>query len=125
MGELLNPHGLHHQQADFLKLFLKKVCTEPEKATFCNNPESYQVRNEERIDEAQFDIMLENDKARIVIENKIFAGDQYSQLYRLWQDAMKDFDGSVKLIYLTLHGSQPSKDSLKNLSENVVKCISV
>ena len=69
--------------------------------------------------------MLENDKARIVIENKIFAGDQYSQLYRLWQDAMKDFDGSVKLIYLTLHGSQPSKDSLKNLSENVVKCISV
>jgi len=124
LAELLNPHGSHHQKADFLKLFLKKMCTGSEESTFCNNPESYRVRSEERIRAAQFDIMLEkgkeNDKARIVIENKILAADQDLQLDR---DARENFDGPIKLIYLTLDDREPSEESLGDLSKDKVQCI--
>ncbi len=115
-----------------MKLFLEKICVKSKETAFYSNPESYRVRSEKRIAQAQFDIMLEKkDEARIVIENKIFAGDQNNQLFRLYQDARKDFDGQVKLIYLTLDGSQPGEDSLESpvqddvsLSQDEFQCIS-
>ena len=134
LAELLNPHGSHYQKADFLKLFLEKICVKSKEPAFAfdSNPESYRVRSEKRIDQTQFDIMLEKkDEARIVIENKILAGDQNNQLFRLYQGARKNFGGQVKLIYLTLDGSQPGEDSLKSpdqddvsLNQDEFQCIS-
>ena len=139
LAELLDPHGSHHQGAAFLKLFLETCVKQKEpgnvqqETAFYNKPESFRVRSEERPDQAQFDILLEKDKeACIVIENKIGAKDQISQLNRLYQDASKRFrDSQIRLIYLTLDGSLPSKESLKaktgqvrDLSLDEVKLIS-
>ena len=121
LAELLDPHGSHRQRAAFLKLFLE-ICVKQEERSnkqqetaFYNKPETYRVRSEERTDQGQFDILLEKEKeACIVIENKIDADDLDSQLNRYYQDARKRFSGSqIKLIYLTLDGSPPSKKSLK------------
>ena len=130
LAELLNPHGSHHQGAAFLKLFLE-ICIEDQEYT---NPETFRVRTEERTDQGQFDIFLEKEKeACIVIENKIYAGDQFRQLNRYYQDTKekKFSDNQIKLIYLTLDGSEPGEESLKaengedsDLSKDDVKLIS-
>ena len=130
LAELLNPHGSHHQGAAFLKLFLE-ICIEDQEYT---NPETFRVRSEERTDQGQFDIFLEKEKeACIVIENKIYAGDQFRQLNRYYQDAINNgfSDNQIKLVYLTLDGSPPDETSLKDengqsggLSMDDVKLIS-
>ena len=114
LAELLNPHGSHHQGAAFLKLFLE-TCINDQEPVVYNNPETFRVRTEERTDQGQFDIFLEKEKeACIVIENKIDAEDQDSQLNRYYQYARKRFsDNQIKLIYLTLDGSPPEEKSLK------------
>ncbi len=121
LAELLNPHGSHHQRATFLKLFLeicikqKEPGNKQQEIAFYHKPESFRVRSEERPGQAQFDILLEKEReACIVIENKIGAEDQDSQLNRLYQDARMRFsDSQIKLIYLTLDGSPPEEKSLK------------
>ena len=114
LAELLNPHGSHHQGVAFLKLFLE-TCIKQQEHAIHNNPETFRVRSEERTDQGQFDILLEKEKeACIVIENKIDAEDQVSQLNRYYQDAGERFsDNQIKLIYLTLDGSTPDEKSLK------------
>ena len=118
LAELLNPHGSHHQGSAFLKLFLETCINKQERdnePAIYNNPEAFRVRTEERTDQGQFDIFLEKEKeACIVIENKIYAGDQFRQLNRYYQDARKNFsDNQIKMIYLTLEGSEPGEESLK------------
>ena len=118
LAELLNPHGSHHQGAAFLKLFLETCIYEKEngqESAVYNNPETFHVRTEEHTDQGQIDIFLEKEKeACIVIENKIYAEDRYSQLNRYYQYAKKRFsDKQIKLIYLTLDGSPPEEKSLK------------
>ena len=111
LAELLNPHGSHHQGAAFLKLFLK-ICIEEQEYT---NPKTFRVRSEEPTEQGQFDIILQKEnEACIVIENKIGAKDQISQLNRYYQDAIaKGFSANqIKLIYLTLDGSPPKEKSL-------------
>ena len=92
LAELLHPHGSHHQGADFLKLFLETcINLEDEELAFYNKPETYRVRSEERTDQGQFDILLEKEReACIVIENKIDARDQDSQLNRYYQYTKRD-----------------------------------
>ena len=116
LAELLNPQGSHRQGAAFLKLFLETCINHEDKEPAVhNNPEAFRVRSEERTDQGQFDILLEKEReACIVIENKIYAEDQDSQLYRYFQDARMRFSGNqIKLIYLTLDGSPPDEKSLK------------
>ena len=118
LAELLNSHGSHRQGAAFLELFLETCIDEKEREgdpAVYNNPETFRVRSEERTDQGQFDIFLEKEKeACIVIENKIYAEDQDSQLNRYYQYAKNRFsDKPIKLIYLTLDGSEPSEESLK------------
>ena len=52
---------------------------------------------------------------QIVIENKIDAGDQYNQLLRYYNQYPKP---TSTLLYLTLYGSNPSKDSIGHLEIN-------
>ena len=123
--DLLNPQGSHRQGAAFQKLFLKVALnpSEPEKYEY---PETFQVRKEAFTDHGRIDILLENNDACIVIENKIYADDQDAQMERYHQYA-KDkgiSEEQIKLVYLTLDGSPPSKGSLGKLSEESVKCLS-
>ena len=110
LAELLDPHGSHRQGAAFLKLFLK-ICIGDQDYT---DLETFRVRSEERTDRGQFDILIEKQKEIcIVIENKIYAGDQPHQLNNYYQDAKENKFNQIKLIYLTLDGSEPSEVSLK------------
>ena len=64
----------------------------------------------------RIDIYLTDGKHSIIIENKIYAGDQHHQMLRYWNYGMSqkgdDMEKSFVLIYLTLDGCSPSKDSL-------------
>jgi len=88
LAELLNPNGSHGQKDAFLKLFLKSFC-------FKNNPinsESCKVEvekhtgfiNEQGTEGGRIDIVITDteSKHQIIIENKIYAGDQANQLFR-------------------------------------------
>ena len=59
----------------------------------------------------------------VVIENKIWAGDQHEQLWR-YAKRLKEQGYTPHLLYLTLDGHDPSEDSVKGLDPKCVKCIS-
>ena len=70
------------------------------------------------------DILVTNTaRQAVVIENKIWAGDQPEQLQR-YHKSLKERgfeDGNIRLLYLTPHGHDPSEDSQGDLD---VACIS-
>ena len=53
----------------------------------------------------------------IIIENKIFAGDQYEQMDRYIEFAKQCSADIKKVFYLTLMGNAPSEDSASNLDQ--------
>lgn len=115
IADFLNPKGLHSQGSIYLKLFFEEVQALNEiKENF--DFENAKVLVEEhtgRIDgeysEGGFiDIVIKDSKNQVVIENKIYAGDQKGQLFRY-----KKKYPMCTLIYLTLKGKQPSEFSYK------------
>ena len=82
------------------------------------------VRREVRIDDdSRADILIETDSACIVIENKIDAPDQPAQLRRYHAYATGQRSTS-KVLYLTLHGDDPTDQSLDGLPLDEIACIS-
>ncbi|KAA9325167.1 PDDEXK-like family protein [Adhaeribacter soli] len=108
IAELLNPKGTHKQGVVFLEAFLKLIeCSDfPAQGTT--------VLNEYR----KIDLLIRNGKKAIIIENKIWAGDQKDQLYRYYQTMLAEGATEIKLIYLTLEGREPSNYSLGPLQGN-------
>lgn len=71
------------------------------------------------------DILIEDSKGcAIIIENKIYAGDQPKQLIRYNNFGEKKYNGEKKdnfsLFYLTLDGSKASKDSAGNINYHCI-----
>ena len=123
--DLLNPQGSHRQGDAFQKLFLK-VALNHSRPDEYGDSGLFQVRKEASTDQGQIDILLENKEACIVVENKIYAGDQSLQLARYYEAAeSKGFSKEqIELVYLTLDGSPPSTEALGYLPEDSVKCLS-
>ncbi len=124
LADLLNPKGSHSQGSAFLKLFLGEICKYSGFDTD-QNFESFRVGKEVRtVNYGQIDILLMKNDLCVVIENKIYADDQAGQIKRYYQYA-RDYgyeDEQIKLVYLTLDGSFPSKESLGNLpKERVIR----
>jgi hypothetical protein len=116
IAEFLNPKGKHSQGSVFLKLFFEEIaCLVGIKENF--DYENARVLVEEHVgtinkeySEGGFiDIVVKDSKHQVVIENKIYAGDQKGQLLRY-----KNNYPNCKLIYLTLDGKKPSEFSYKN-----------
>ena len=109
IAELLDPHGSHGQGATYLRLFLKQL--EGELVNFDPNTAKVEVEHHigavdyERAEGGRIDIMVSDaDNApRILIENKIWAGDVEKQLLRYHH-----FSPTAALVYLTLHGTKPN-----------------
>ena len=118
--ELLHPDGSHGQGDDFLKSFTEIVLGREDYGN-AKNP-----RREDKTDEGRFiDFTLETDNALFAIEMKIDADDQRNQLFDYHKALEKRAGGKeVSLFYLTLDGSEASKYSLGELTENDYKCIS-
>lgn len=106
--ELLDPKGSHGMSTTFLLLFVE-ICKLP-----VLNYENVQVRREH----ANIDILIQDNQHAVVVENKIYAGDQHEQLKRYRDYAVKSFRKPI-LLYLTLDGKEPSGWSTSGLEEKV------
>lgn len=118
IGNLLNAKGNHGQKDIFLKLFIEEI-----KELFEDkaNLESFRTSQSDSIVEkydgrvdyenekgGRIDIFITDGKNGIGIENKIWAGDQYKQLVRYYQE-------NIAIIYLTLNGKEPDQSSKQDL----------
>jgi len=126
IAEFLNPEGSHYQGSIFLDKFLDIIGKQ-------NSNKNWKVQTEFFVEncigngQGRIDIFLYNDSNEfIIVENKIFAGDQQSQIKK-YVECIKKGDSSKKIlvIYLTLDGKKPSEWSLdgytienENLLEN-------
>lgn len=138
LANLLNPKGSHGQRGKFLEAFLKMLqksfpaisadSLELDTPIASVEVEKYIGRQTDS-EGGRIDIYLTDGKHSIIIENKIYAGDQHHQMLRYWNYGMSqkgnDTEKSFVLIYLTLDGCSPSKDSLgEDLKENDIVCLS-
>ena len=129
LAELLNPKGSHEQGDVFLKLFIEEVNEgKTSKPDITYNPKfditDFDTKSAEAFVEfhvgqvsdtegGRIDILITSNKGKIIIENKIYAGDQRNQLVRY-----NNFDEKAPLFYLTLWESQePSDYSKRHLEE--------
>lgn len=138
LANLLNPKGSHGQRGKFLEAFLKMLHKsfpaisadnlELDTANASVEVEKYIGRQTDS-EGGRIDIYLTDGKHSIIIENKIYASDQHHQMLRYWNYEMSqkgdDTEKSFVLIYLTLDGCSPSKESLgEDLKENDIVCLS-
>lgn len=138
LANLLNPKGSHGQRGKFLEAFLKMLqksfpaisadCLELDTTIASVEVEKFIGRQTDS-EGGRIDIYLSDGKHSIIIENKIYAGDQHHQMLRYWNYGMSqkgdDMEKSFVLIYLTLDGCSPSKESLgEYLKENDIVCLS-
>ena len=138
LANLLNPKGSHGQRGKFLEVFLKMLqksfpaisadSLELDTAIASVEVEKFIGRQTDS-EGGRIDIYLTDGKHSIIIENKIYAVDQHHQMLRYWNYGMSqkgdDTEKSFVLIYLTLDGCSPSKDSLgEDLKENDIVCLS-
>lgn len=116
IAELLNPQGSHGCGDEFLKAFIKAV---PSLNGFDieTNQTEIQVEfwigriNEDYTEGGRLDILVSTDTHAIIIENKIHAGDGWKQLLRYHEFAEREYKNNYRILYLTLDGGIPSKES--------------
>ena len=117
IAELLNPKGSHGMKDAFLREFIKisDIDTELDtKEATVETEYSIGYKNNDSTEGGRIDIFVyDNKKNAIIIENKIYAGDQKNQLLRYYNYAFKN-KFKFNIIYLTLYGDAASEDSVGN-----------
>ena len=128
IAALLNPNGLHYQGTLFLKLFLKEI----ELEKWFKNLDSVSVYKEHE----NIDLYLTDGNKHLIIENKIWAGDQPCQIMRyiniIVNNNQEQFKGHIsnsiitkdkmRVIYLTPRAKKiPSQHKLEKIGgENYI-----
>ena len=123
LAELLNPEGSHGCGDAFLAAFLRVVLYNDEKIHDLSKAiitTEYNIGciSEDGMSGGRIDILIEMpNESRLptlIIENKIYAGDQANQLRRYYNWGLGHFysPDKFKILYLTLDGSNPSSDSI-------------
>lgn len=122
IAELLNPNGDHGLGDKFLEAFLD-VLNMHFNDKFIFDTKTAKVEVEHFIGSisddgetgGRIDLFIQDQyKQTIIIENKIYACDQDRQMYRYNHYAKQNLnlkDEQVRLLYLTLEGDVPSKES--------------
>ena len=100
----------------FIELLLPIIGVEKINYKRVNIFSEYSIKDNGRID-IILKFFLEDNKKVVVIENKIYADDQYQQLKRYYDSMLMEGYKSeeIELVYLTLAGAEPSEDSIKGL----------
>ena len=123
---LLDATGKHGQKDLFLKLFIYQLKdrfqTEKNDVLIHFNTEKSQSITEKSIgyktedisNGGRIDIIINDGSNNIIIENKIYAGDQEKQLVRYF-----NHDPKAPLIYLTLGDENPSEDSINHTDKTL------
>ncbi|MDB5150847.1 MAG: hypothetical protein JWQ57_4867, partial [Mucilaginibacter sp.] len=125
IAELLDPKGSHGQKDTFLKLFINLFCFKGNSIDSI----SCKVKVEDNIGKisengtegGRLDISItDKNNHQVIIENKIYAGDQKFQLTRYF-----NYSVNADILYLTLDGKLPSVSSKDELEDGVhYKCYS-
>ena len=127
LAELLNPNGNHGMGNAFLRQFLQLVIKE--QPDYIQSDKVNQNIVERFIGQVteneggRLDIIIEDGNHAVIIENKIYAGDQACQLLRYDNYGKKHFPvpGDYHLIYLTLDGHEANDSSTGNLSLDYIR----
>ena len=116
----LNPQGSHGQGDLFLRLFLQTIENNDEIYLDTSNAKVY---TEYDTGTGRIDILIEDNTGHgIVIENKVYAGDQPEQLIRYNSFAENKYKKeNYTIYYLTLYGYEASDNSANGIA---YKCIS-
>lgn len=111
----LDPQGSHGQKDLFLRLFLQTIETEGDISIDTTNA---QVYTEYDTGNGRIDILIEDNTGYgIIIENKVYAGDQPEQLIRYNTFAKSEAKyEKYTIYYLTLDGSEASDNSAKGVA---------
>ena len=125
IAELLNPKGSHGQNDTFLRLFIERFCFKLNQFDSINCNSNVELHtafiSKDGSEGGRIDIIVTDQRHnKIIIENKIYTGDQDQQLIRY-----HNHDPNADLFYLTLDGKTPGDTSKGNLKDNVdFRCIS-
>ncbi|MEI7594595.1 MAG: PD-(D/E)XK nuclease family protein [Bacteroidota bacterium] len=124
LAELLNPQGSHGQKDEFLKIFINHLKITDFIAENANIKVEHHIAYKTEDEGGRIDILLKDKNGKhIIIENKIYAGDQENQLIRY-----HNFDQNAPILYLTLYGNEANdytkatKD--QSIPDELLKCIS-
>ena len=112
IAEFLRPDGSHGLKETLLDCFVKMFCNDVLKQVFdCKNA---RVVTERSVGvDGRIDILIEDRNGHaIIIENKIYAGDQEKQLIRYGDFAEREYGkGNSQIFYLNLWGHKASEQS--------------
>ena len=112
IAEFLNPNGTHGLKSKLLKKFIELFAEDKIKNSF--NYEKAKVHTEYSTTYGRIDILIEdNNRNAIIIENKIYAVDQYEQLNR-YNTYAQNYN-NYQIFYLTLCGDKASEHSGKDV----------
>ena len=122
LAELLNPEGSHGLGDRFLQAFLRAVdCLDAwefdTSSAKVSTERSIGHISDDYAEGGRLDLVIEAGGRAIIIENKIYAGDQGRQLERYYQYG-KSYPEGFKLLYLTLNGGDASETSRGKLALN-------
>ena len=102
LRELLDPQGMHGFKTKFLEAFFKQIGLE-------FDPNGCRTKTEVAYSNGRMDIVISSGDVAVVIENKIYAGDQEDQLKRYKEEWLEAQSGKKQaLLYLTLDGHEAS-----------------
>ncbi len=115
LAQFLNPKASHGMGDIFLKCFIDSIGI----TDLGINTEKCCVMVEHSFDGGRIDILIEEENKAIIIENKIYATDQYRQLIRYDEFAKARYKNNYNIIYLTLDGHEASENSAGVASDRV------
>ena len=123
IAELLDPNGSHGLGNQFLQSFVDTIdCLKSwnfdTKSAKVHKELSIGGKNEDCSEGGRIDIVVESNGKAIIIENKIYAGDQEKQLVRYYNYGTKNYSNGIRLLYLTLNGDDASEYSHEKLVIN-------
>lgn len=123
IAELLNPNGTHGLGDQFLQSFVNTIdCLKSwhfdTQSARVHKELSIGGKNEDCSEGGRIDIVVESNGKAIIIENKIYAGDQEKQLVRYYNYGTKNYSNGIRLLYLTLNGDDASEYSHEKLVVN-------
>lgn len=131
IADLLNPNGSHGQGHVFLDLFIEILKKDlHEKKHFELETDNARVeierftgyKSKDELNGGNIDIIIENLKIgqALIIENKINAKDQPSQLIRYYNYGKSKFNTDFILLYLTLDGKEANEISTTYAKKNKI-----
>ncbi len=119
IAEFLDPSGSHYQGNLFLHRFFDLLGISEFKIQSWQVHTEYFIEDEVAKGQGRIDIALVSEDSFIILENKVYAGEQEAQIYKYVEAIkVKHQQKKIYVLYLTLNGDDPSSYSLEHYKIN-------